>query len=103
MTRPGECARLAPRVYSVEMPAPRELTAPPAATDQPASAAPERVYECDHCGKRFSGAPGGSGLLLWTRGDEVRYEEPPLCEECAEQITVGALIKWSSEDGDEEG
>jgi hypothetical protein len=61
-----------------------------------------KTYECDACGRSFAGEPAGAGLFLWTRGDEVRYEEPPLCEECASEITVGALVKWDAED-DEEG
>ena len=60
-----------------------------------------RRYECDKCGKWFDGEPAGAGLFLWTRGDEVRYEEPPLCETCASEITVGALVKWDSEDEEE--
>ena len=61
-----------------------------------------KSYECDACGRSFEGEPAGAGLFLWTRGDEVRYEEPPLCEACASEITVGALVKWDAED-DEEG
>jgi predicted RNA-binding Zn-ribbon protein involved in translation (DUF1610 family) len=61
-----------------------------------------RGYDCDACGKWFEGEPAGAGLFLWTRGDEVRYEEPPLCETCATEITVGALLKWEAE-GEEEG
>lgn len=60
-----------------------------------------RSYECDACGKGFEGPPGGAGLLVWTRGSEVRYEEPPLCEECARKITIGALLKWDVEDEEE--
>jgi hypothetical protein len=60
-----------------------------------------RSYECDACGRSFEGEPAGAGLFLWTRGDEVRYEEPPLCEQCASKITVGALLKWDTEDEDE--
>ena len=56
--------------------------------------APPKQFECDACGKTFEGTPGGAGLFLWTRGDEVRYEEPPLCDECAQEITVGALTRW---------
>ena len=66
-----------------------------------AGAQQERHYECDSCGKSFDGEPAGAGLFLWTRGDEVRYEEPPLCEECASEITVGALVKWDAEDEEE--
>jgi hypothetical protein len=68
------------------------------ATLGPSSA---RSYECDACGRSFEGEPAGAGLFLWTRGDEVRYEEPPLCEQCASEITVGALLKWDTEDEDE--
>lgn len=56
--------------------------------------APPKKFECDACGKTFEGTPGGAGLFLWTLGDEVRYEEPPLCDECAQEITVGALTRW---------
>jgi hypothetical protein len=58
-------------------------------------------YECDGCGRVFEGAPGGAGLLIWTRGSEVRYEEPPLCEACAAEITIGALLKWDVEEEEE--
>jgi hypothetical protein len=60
-----------------------------------------RVYECDQCGSSFEGDPAGSGLLVWTRGEEVRREEPPLCKDCAEQLTVGALLKWDLEEEEE--
>lgn len=59
------------------------------------------LYECDSCGKSCEGPPAGSGLFIWTRGDEVRYEEPPLCVECASRITIGALVKWSWEEEEE--
>ena len=42
-------------------------------------------------------------ILVWTRGDDVRYEEPPLCEECASKITIGALLKWELEEEEEGG
>lgn len=61
----------------------------------------ERQFVCDACGGAFAGVPGGAGLFIWTRGDEVRFEEPPLCEECAERVALGALIKWSAETEDE--
>ena len=58
-------------------------------------------FDCDVCGQHFEGEPAGSGLFMWTRGDEVRYEEPPLCEECASEIAVGALVKWETEEEEE--
>jgi len=69
--------------------------------DSPDELPPPRTYECDACGKVFEGTPGGAGLLVWTRGDDVRYEEPPLCEECASKITIGALLKWELEEEEE--
>jgi hypothetical protein len=62
---------------------------------------PPQVHECDLCGQAFEGAPPGSGLLLWTRGDEVRYEEPPLCEACSGRLLLGALMRWADDDDDE--
>lgn len=58
------------------------------------------VVKCDACGEPIEGSPAGSGLFLWTRGDEVRYEEPPLCERCACAIAVGGMLAW---EGEEEG
>ncbi len=56
---------------------------------------------CDTCGKPIDGEPGGSGLFVWTRGDEVRYEEPPLCTECAKAIGLVAMSAWEIDE--EEG
>jgi hypothetical protein len=56
---------------------------------------------CDACGEPIEGEPAGRGLYMWTRGEEVRYEEPPLCMGCATAIGVTALAIWSVEE--EEG
>jgi len=82
---------------------PERSSAAATASDEPVLelSAGTRAYECDACGRSFDGEPGGAGLFLWTRGDEVRYEEPPLCEDCASRITVGALVKWDTEDEEE--
>ena len=56
--------------------------------------------KCDACGEVIEGIPAGSGLFLWTRGDEVRFEEPPLCESCAYAIAVGGTLAMEI---DEEG
>jgi hypothetical protein len=40
----------------------------------------------------------GRGLLIWTRGDERRYEEPELCPRCASAIGVTALHRWEIEE-----
>jgi hypothetical protein len=66
-----------------------------------ASRRPTQGFDCDMCGQFLEGDPGGAGLLIWTRGEEVRYEEPPLCEECAMRVTVGALLRWEIEEEEE--
>ena len=43
----------------------------------------------------------GRGLLVWSRGEERRYQEPPLCSACATAIGVSALQRWEIEE--EEG
>ena len=58
-------------------------------------------FECDSCGKRVEGEPAGHGLFIWTRGDEVRYEEPPLCAACANAIGLAALAQWELEEDGE--
>jgi len=72
-----------------------------AALARRSEARPSRQYECDVCGKSFDGEPASSGLFIWTRGDEVRYEEPPLCEECASKVTLGALTSFDDDDEEE--
>jgi hypothetical protein len=56
---------------------------------------------CDACDAAIEGEPAGRGLYMWTRGDEVRFEEPALCPSCATAIGVTALAMWSVEE--EEG
>jgi len=72
-------------------------------------------HRCDVCSATV-GAPGsdaesdsddagydvtGRGLLVWSRGEERRYQEPPLCSGCAAAIGVSALQRWEIEE--EEG
>ena len=63
--------------------------------------APSAEERCDVCDELIEGEAPGRGLYMWTRGDEVRFEEPPLCEGCATAIGVTALAQWSLEE--EEG
>jgi hypothetical protein len=56
---------------------------------------------CDACDAPIEGEPTGRGLYMWTRGDEIRFEEPALCPHCATAIGVTALAAWSVEE--EEG
>ena len=59
------------------------------------------AVHCDQCGEAIEGEPPGHGLYMWTRGDEVRFEEPALCARCSTAIGVTALAAWDVEE--EEG
>jgi hypothetical protein len=39
-------------------------------------------------------------VYLWTRGDEVRYEKAPLCDECATAIGISANAAFEIEEED---
>jgi len=62
---------------------------------------------CDVCGEAVSDdedeghAIAGHGLYMWTRGDETRREEPPLCASCAAALGLTALARWEIDE--EEG
>jgi hypothetical protein len=43
-------------------------------------------------------AVAGRGLYMWTRGTEVRFEEPPLCARCASAIGVTAFTRAEIEE-----
>jgi hypothetical protein len=62
---------------------------------------PSEELHCDACNELIEGEPAGHGLYMWARGDELRFEEPPLCPRCATAIGVTALAAWSMEE--EEG
>jgi hypothetical protein len=72
----------------------------PAALEEPADA-------CDVCGERVlddedSGpAVAGRAYYVWTRGDETRHEEAPLCPDCAAALGLTALARWEIDE--EEG
>ncbi|MGK4007717.1 hypothetical protein WMF31_34185 [Sorangium sp. So ce1036] len=56
---------------------------------------------CDVCDSAIDGEPAGRGLYMWSRGDELRFEEPALCGGCAVAIGMTALSAWNAEE--EEG
>jgi len=62
---------------------------------------------CDVCGEKVSDdnddghAIAGHGLYVWTRGEETRREEPPLCPSCAAALGLTALARWEIDE--EEG
>jgi hypothetical protein len=49
-------------------------------------------------GDEEDGPLRGRGLLIWTRGDERRFEEPELCPRCASAIGMTALHRWEIEE-----
>src|SRR5712692_7589001 len=61
------------------------------------AAAGSHELRCDVCDEPIEGEPAGRGLYMWTRGDEVRFEEPGLCPNCATAIGVTALAAWDAE------
>jgi hypothetical protein len=62
----------------------------------------EAPLVCDACDTPIDGEPAGSGLFVWSRGeDRPRIEEPPLCESCATAIGVTALRTWDTEEEEE--
>lgn len=72
-----------------------------AAVQSRQSAADPGELSCDACDEPIEGEPSGRGLYMWTRGEEVRFEEPALCPRCATAIGVTALAAWAVEE--EEG
>lgn len=56
------------------------------------------VAMCDACGGDLGEEPFGKGLLFWSRGGELRWEEPGLCERCAHIIGLAALRTFAQED-----
>ena len=62
---------------------------------------PSEEVRCDACGEAIDGEPAGVGVYLWTRGDDVRSEDAPLCASCATAIGMTALGAAADEDEDE--
>ncbi len=61
----------------------------------------DRVRMCDVCDESIDGEPGGTGLFLSVRGDEVRLEEPALCGACAK--VIGWSVSLGSRAEEDEG
>jgi hypothetical protein len=84
-----------------------------AAADEIALAAlRERRQEhecCDLCDAPLPSASApleessqSAGLYMWSRGDERRFEEPPICASCASSIGVSAWVRWTQGEDDGE-
>jgi hypothetical protein len=63
------------------------------------TAAEHEALVCDGCDAPIEGDAAHRGLLLWARGDEVRVEEPALCEDCA--LAVGRKVVRALDDDDD--
>jgi hypothetical protein len=69
--------------------------------------AADEASRCDVCGAKVEDetsegyAVSGRGLYVWSRGGEVRFEEPPLCPACAVAVGMSAMARWEIEE--EEG
>ena len=53
---------------------------------------------CEVCDQNVTNVPTTTGLLLWSREDELRFEEPVLCPGCALAIGVTALRNFANEE-----
>ena len=54
---------------------------------------PDSIH-CSSCEELIAGEPAATGLFMWTRGDDIRFDEPPLCGLCAVQLNIAALHFW---------
>ncbi|MBM4359739.1 MAG: hypothetical protein FJ096_16675 [Deltaproteobacteria bacterium] len=61
----------------------------------------EELPRCHACDAVIDGEPTATGLLVWSRGESVHMEEPPLCASCAAAIGLSALRRWAVEDEEE--
>lgn len=55
------------------------------------------ISACSVCDRPIEGPAAGSGLFMWSRGGELRFEEPALCEDCAHLVGVSAMLRWEME------
>jgi hypothetical protein len=67
----------------------------------------DAANRCDVCGEIVEEDSGegpavpGRALYVWTSGEEIRRDEPPLCPSCAAALGLSALGRWEIEE--EEG
>lgn len=67
------------------------VTRRPRVLDDGAIVMDDDSVRCDACSEPIEGEPFGQGMYLWSRGDEVRSENAPLCESCSTAIGMAAL------------
>lgn len=60
----------------------------------------EVTLTCSVCDEPIEGGHS-TGLFMWTRGDEVRFDEPPVCPTCSSAIGVAAFYRWYASNDEE--
>lgn len=53
---------------------------------------------CDVCDAVVDADDALPALYVFTRGEERRYEEPPVCARCAHALGAAQLRRWQVED-----
>ena len=53
----------------------------------------EEAVTCSVCDEVIEGGHT-TGLMMWTRGEEVRFDEPAVCNVCSSAIGVAAFYRW---------
>ena len=61
-----------------------------------------RELRCSLCDCDLPEGAASTGLFMWTRGDHVRFEEPPLCATCSRDVGISAFLRWPWDDDFEE-
>lgn len=67
-----------------------------------AAAIEGELQRCHVCESAVAPEDLSRGLLVWSRGDEIRLEEPALCKDCSAVLGISALAQWRREEDDEE-
>ena len=53
----------------------------------------EKTTRCDVCGKP-AGDDATSGLFMWVRDEDYRFEEPAICKACSSQVSAQAYLRF---------
>lgn len=103
---PGKAAHDEPRSEEIELEVPSGRPVISVAIDDIALAAlrqrAEREIACSLCETPLVEGAAAKGLFMWTRGEDIRFEEPPLCGRCSGSVSISAFLSWPWEDDAEE-
>jgi len=53
----------------------------------------EKARSCDVCSQPV-GDDASSGLFMWVRDQDYRFEEPPICGACSRKVTAQAFLRF---------